>query len=125
MPVLQVPQSGNLLVSTAHFVNHTCADALLHVLCRCARPVIIASLVIFFLGTLIVMPFQIVSVMLQVFTLGTFSAGSIKSGMRSWVMETTSLVPLFALSLLRSGKHHSSPSCAPLYVHHLARDSVV
>lgn len=63
------------------------------------------------------MPFQIVSVMLQVFTLGTFSAGSLKSGMRSWVMETTSLVPLFALSLLRSGKHHSSSSSAPTYVH--------
>ena len=113
------------MVSIALFVYHTCADALLHVLCRCARPVIAASLIIFFLGTLIVMPFQIVSVMLQVFTLGTFSAGSIKSGMRSWVMETTSLVPLFALSLLRSGKHHSSPTSAHSYVDHQARETVV
>ena len=73
--------------------------------CRCARPVIIAAIAIYFLASALVLPFEVLSNVLSVFTLGAFHPRTASGGLRAWVTETTSLVPLLALSLLRSGAH--------------------
>lgn len=75
---------------------------------------VVACIVIYFLGLLIVLPFEVLGATLQVLTLGAFSAKTASGGLRAWVSETTSLVPLLALSLLRWGTHHTrTPLSSP------------
>ena len=70
---------------------------------RCVRPVVIAAIGIYFLASALVLPFEVLGNVLSVLTLGAFHPRSASGGLRAWVTETTSLVPLLALSLLRSG----------------------
>lgn len=82
--------------------------------CRCARPVIIAAIATYFLASALVLPFEVLSNVLSVFTLGAFHPRTASGGLRAWVTETTSLVPLLALSLLRSGRAHLVLRCPSL-----------
>jgi len=101
----------------AHMLTAYCSADVLR-LCRCAYPVVVASIVIYFLGLLIILPFEAVGVSLQVLTLGAFSAKSVRGGLRSWVTDTTSLVPLLALSVLRSGAHRQALIFQPCFSQH-------